>query len=272
MLGDCHIDARRTRLRPRRASRIAFGLWGPPVYSTLYLVRHGQTVFNTRLLIQGRCDSPLTDLGREQARAAALWLGERGVRFDAAFSSPAERACGTMELLWGGAYQRLEGLRERSFGDLEGTDVLALPKPMGDYPVPFGGEPESELEERLTSTLAAVMRGAYGEGPDSGPGVAPPGRAIASRNPVPGRTDAPVEPCAVRPFDEGAPRSGNVLAVSHGAACKAFARAWEHTAEVEIPSPFPNCCVLVYRFDGASFTLVEAADPAAHLGGEGLPI
>ncbi len=28
------------------------------MFTTLYLVRHGQTVFNTRLLIQGRCDSP----------------------------------------------------------------------------------------------------------------------------------------------------------------------------------------------------------------------
>ena len=242
------------------------------MFTTLYLVRHGQTVFNTRLLIQGRCDSPLTDLGREQARAAALWLGERGVSFAAAFSSPAERACGTMELLWGGVYQRLEGLRERSFGDLEGTDVLALPKPMGDYPVSFGGEPESKLEARLTSTLAAVMRGDYEARPVSAPKGLLSGQSIGPRNPVPGRTDATVEPCAVRPLDEGAPCSGNVLAVSHGAACKAFARAWEHTAEVELPSPFPNCCVLVYRFDGASFTLVEVADPAAHLGGEGLPI
>ncbi len=25
------------------------------MFTTLYLVRHGQTVFNTRLLIQGRC-------------------------------------------------------------------------------------------------------------------------------------------------------------------------------------------------------------------------
>lgn len=242
------------------------------MFTTLYLVRHGQTVFNTRLLIQGRCDSPLTDLGREQARAAASWLGERGVRFDAAFSSPAERACGTMELLWAGPYQRLEGLRERSFGDLEGTDVLALPKPMGDYPVSFGGEPELELEARLTSTLAAVMRGDYEARPDSAPEGVSSVQSIGSRDPVPGRTDAPVEPCALRPLDEGAPRSGNVLAVSHGAACKAFAHAWEHTVEVELPSPFPNCCVLVYRFDGASFSLVEVADPAAHLGGEGLPI
>lgn len=166
------------------------------MFTTLYLVRHGQTVFNTRLLIQGRCDSPLTDLGREQARAAATWLGERGARFDAAFSSPAERACGTMELLWAGPYQRLTGLRERSFGDLEGTDVLALPKPMGDYPVSFGGEPELELEARLTSTLTAVMRGAYEARPDTASEGVSSGRSIGSRNPVPGRTDAPVEPCA----------------------------------------------------------------------------
>ena len=136
----------------------------------------------------------------------------------------------------------------------------------------FGGEPESKLEARLTSTLAAVMRGDYEARPVSAPKGVLPGQSIGPRNPVPGRTDATVEPCAVRPLDEGAPCSGNVLAVSHGAACKAFARAWEHTAEVELPSPFPNCCVLVYRFDGASFTLVEVADPAAHLGGEGLPI
>lgn len=260
------------------------------MFTTLYLVRHGQTVFNTRLLIQGRCDSPLTDLGCEQARAAALWLGERDVRFDAAFSSPAERACGTMELLWAGPYQRLTGLRERSFGDLEGTDVLALPKPMEDYPVRFGGEPEANLERRLNVTMTAIMRGEYGacqggaggasdlRGGFAGVGDAkgavderPTGRSSLS-NPVPGRTDAPVEPCAIRPLGPGDAATGNVLVVSHGAACKAFAHAWRHAAEVELPSPFPNCCVLVYRFDGASFRLVEVADPAAHLGGEGLPI
>lgn len=172
-------------------------------------------------------------------RAAALWLGERGVRFDAAFSSPAERACGTMELLWGGVYQRLEGLRERSFGDLEGTDVLALPKPMGDYPVSFGGEPESKLEARLTSTLAAVMRGDYEARPVSAPKGVLSGQSIGPRNPVPGRTDATVEPCAVRPLDEGAPCSGNVLAVSHGAACKAFAAPGSIPPRWSSPVPSP---------------------------------
>ena len=37
----------------------------------LYLLRHGQTEFNVKKLVQGRCDSPLTDLGRQQAGMAA---------------------------------------------------------------------------------------------------------------------------------------------------------------------------------------------------------
>lgn len=32
----------------------------------LYLLRHGQTEFNVKKLVQGRCDSPLTDLGRNK--------------------------------------------------------------------------------------------------------------------------------------------------------------------------------------------------------------
>ncbi|MDO4437755.1 MAG: histidine phosphatase family protein [Coriobacteriaceae bacterium] len=222
------------------------------MFTKLYLVRHGQTVFNTRLLIQGRCDSPLTELGREQARAAASWLREHNVHIQAAFSSPAERACGTTELLWAEPYTRLAGLRERSFGDLEGTDVLALPKPMGDYPAQFGGEPQDALEARLTQTMHAIMRGRAGG--------------------VPGRTDEPVEPCALRAQESARDDGGSVLVVSHGAACKAFAHAHRAASNVQVPSPFPNCCILVYAYDGEHFELLEAADPAGHLGGEGLPI
>lgn len=36
----------------------------------LYLMRHGQTFFNQEGLVQGVCDSPLTDLGIEQAKQA----------------------------------------------------------------------------------------------------------------------------------------------------------------------------------------------------------
>lgn len=222
------------------------------MYTTLYLVRHGQTVFNTQGLIQGRCDSPLTPLGRDQARAAAAWLREHNVRFDAAFSSPILRACDTMELLWAGVYMRLRGLQERSFGTLEGTDVSDLPKPMADFPARFGGEAQAPLEDRLSAAMFAIMHGEAGG--------------------VPGRSDAPVEEGAVRPLAPGESATGNVLVVSHGAACKAFAHAWREGARAEIPSPFPNCEILVYGFDGERFTLLEAHDPAAALGGVGLAI
>ena len=33
----------------------------------VYLIRHGQTLFNKQKKIQGFCDSPLTDLGIKQA-------------------------------------------------------------------------------------------------------------------------------------------------------------------------------------------------------------
>ena len=35
---------------------------------TLYLMRHGQTLFNLQHKIQGWCDSPLTELGIKQAK------------------------------------------------------------------------------------------------------------------------------------------------------------------------------------------------------------
>lgn len=37
---------------------------------TLYLMRHGQTLFNLQHKIQGWCDAPLTPLGIKQAEVA----------------------------------------------------------------------------------------------------------------------------------------------------------------------------------------------------------
>ena len=40
----------------------------------LYLMRHGQTLFNTLNRIQGWCDSPLTEKGRDQARQVRAYF------------------------------------------------------------------------------------------------------------------------------------------------------------------------------------------------------
>ena len=45
----------------------------------LYLVRHGQTIFNLKRIIQGWSDSPLTQLGCGQAARAGMFLRARGI-------------------------------------------------------------------------------------------------------------------------------------------------------------------------------------------------
>lgn len=42
----------------------------------IYLVRHGQTEWNRQGIVQGQLDSPLTDLGREQAQAIGQYLAD----------------------------------------------------------------------------------------------------------------------------------------------------------------------------------------------------
>ena len=65
----------------------------------LYLLRHGQTEFNVKKLVQGRCDSLLTNLGRQQAQTAAAWLKVHGVVPDKVVSSPLGRAMDTASLV-----------------------------------------------------------------------------------------------------------------------------------------------------------------------------
>lgn len=69
---------------------------------TLYLMRHGQTMLNKQRRIQGWFDSPLTELGRYQARGAGVELQRRGVKFDRAICSTSERCFDTLELVFDG--------------------------------------------------------------------------------------------------------------------------------------------------------------------------
>lgn len=125
----------------------------------LYLVRHGQTLFNRKGIIQGWCDSPLTELGREQAARVGRYFRREGIAFDRAYASPSGRTRETMECITDMPYSCDEGLRELYFGTFEGEHESVLIKPFPlDMFVPFGGESGDQLADRLNRTLTDIMR------------------------------------------------------------------------------------------------------------------
>ena len=130
----------------------------------LYLVRHGQTIFNLKRIIQGWSDSPLTRLGCDQAARAGMFLRARGIEPDHAYTSTLHRTEQTIANLWPGlAYERLDGLREWFFGDFEAERVMLMPeRPWRDFYRQFGGEGQMQVREQTRRNLrraAADLRG-----------------------------------------------------------------------------------------------------------------
>lgn len=93
-------------------------------FCTFYIVRHGQTEWNTKKLLQGKTDSPLTEEGLSQAKEAAELFKQ--YQFATILSSDLLRAKRTAEII---ALEHKitvtasELLRERSFGEYEGQHV-----------------------------------------------------------------------------------------------------------------------------------------------------
>lgn len=87
----------------------------------VYLTRHGETVWNTKKLMQGWKDSPLTDKGVKQARQLSLRLSD--VPLNAIYSSTSDRAVNTAEIIKRERplnVIKIDTLRELSFGSWEG--------------------------------------------------------------------------------------------------------------------------------------------------------
>lgn len=123
----------------------------------IYLMRHGQTLFNVMDINQGQCDSPLTAAGIEQAKAAKKWFDQNGVRFNAVYCSPLLRACDTAELITDLPLHREKGLKEIFLGFREASINAENPSfPYGDYFVPYGGEDLNEFYHRITSTITRI--------------------------------------------------------------------------------------------------------------------
>lgn len=138
----------------------------------LYIIRHGETVWNTKRRLQGQTDTQLNENGRELARITARAL--RDVPFDLAFTSPLQRAAETAEIILDGRNVPIikeERIREISFGVLEGRSILPGANEIEDpdfhyffdapekYCPPDGGESLDSLIKRTGNFLDDLKAG-----------------------------------------------------------------------------------------------------------------
>ena len=117
----------------------------------IYLVRHGQTDWNAKGLLQGQHDTSLNDTGRAQAREMQEKF--QNLNFDLCFSSPLKRAAETAKIICEGRYEIRydDRLKERSFGKLEGHPSKNRPME-NDWR--FGATFEDDTFEPLESLFA----------------------------------------------------------------------------------------------------------------------
>ncbi len=127
----------------------------------LLLVRHGQSTWNARGLMQGQtAHVPLTDLGHSQARGAAAELA--ALRPGALVSSDLRRAVQTAEHCMAATGLRFATtplLREQGYGVLEGRPSRELWDVVDWTDVHWsaqGGESLAQLHARVAGYLAAL--------------------------------------------------------------------------------------------------------------------
>ena len=111
--------------------------------SIIYLIRHGETIWNRDKRIQGQTDIPLTELGRMQAAALAVRLAS--ISLAKIYTSDLSRARETTEII-----------------------TARLPQPVPVLPMPelrecnyglWGGLTYEEISERFAEDWQAWLRG-----------------------------------------------------------------------------------------------------------------
>ena len=68
-------------------------------HTHIYLVRHGETLWNFEKRFQGVADIPLNEKGIAQAEATGAWFAANQSQFDAIYASPLIRAAQTADII-----------------------------------------------------------------------------------------------------------------------------------------------------------------------------
>ncbi|MCB0378708.1 MAG: 2,3-diphosphoglycerate-dependent phosphoglycerate mutase [Bdellovibrionales bacterium] len=104
----------------------------------LVLVRHGQSQWNLENRFTGWVDSPLTEKGEAEAKAAGERIAQSGLQFDLAYTSYLQRAIRTLWFILEKANQtwipveKHWRLNERHYGGLQGLNKQETRDKYGD--------------------------------------------------------------------------------------------------------------------------------------------
>jgi len=135
----------------------------------LYIVRHGQTQWNVEKRMQGRKDSPLTELGK--AHSEKLMRTLKDTKWEAIYSSSSQRTLLTADIIRG--EQKIpiisrDELQEMCFGDMEGKlhKDIAEQEPQKfedfwlspDLYTSGSGEDFFEVEKRVIKEIKKIIR------------------------------------------------------------------------------------------------------------------
>ena len=136
----------------------------------IYFIRHGETLWNTLKIFQGRSDSPLTELGISQVEKLSEKL--KDIEFTDFYSSPMGRTIQTTKIIMGDRKQEIkfiEEFKEISMGDIEGIPRSEFeekyPKEFYDFfnnpvdydPKVYHGENYYEVIERVKKGLDKLL-------------------------------------------------------------------------------------------------------------------
>lgn len=135
----------------------------------IYLIRHGQTVFNVQKRHQGWVDSDLTELGRQQAYRAGLTLLSLGVSPNCTvFTSPLGRAAETAQIISDTLRTRNQpvvdhDLKEIGMGSWEGkTEAEFNPEATQMSLFSPDGESIAAVSARLQRSIGRITRHSTG--------------------------------------------------------------------------------------------------------------
>ena len=197
----------------------------------IIMIRHGQTLWNLKLIRQGHLDSPLTEKGMAQAKA----LGERLKRetFTALYSSDLGRALQTAQMI----------------ADATGHPIVTDPRLRERHLGIFQGLSGDELREKYPEEYRLHRT--------SGPGYVIPGGESVQQQIT--RNVAYLNEVAEKHLGE------TIVVVTHGGVLSGFFR---HTLSIPLEAPrrfeFTNASLNVFSYEAGNWMLRTWGD-VSHL-------